>query len=82
MRLISIRLRRLAVNINKALDKAFETKPLKEIVNAPVDALDGVSASDAELLAKAFGIKSIRDLGTNKFFLIAQAITVLAEKEE
>ena len=70
------------MNINKALDKAFETKPLKEVVNAPVDALEGVSAGDAELLAKAFGIKTIRDLGTNKFFLMAQAITVLSEKEE
>ena len=37
---------------------------------------------DAELLAKAFNIKSIRDLGTNKFFLTAQAIAALAAKEE
>ncbi len=70
------------MNINKAVDKAFETKSLEEIADAPVDALEGVSASDAELLAKAFGIKTIRDLGTNKFFLRAQAITVLATTEE
>ncbi|MBP9735137.1 MAG: hypothetical protein KBD82_05805 [Rhodoferax sp.] len=70
------------MNINKAVDKAFETKSLKEIADAPVDALEGVSASDAELLAKAFGIKTIRDLGSNKFFLVAQAISALAAKEE
>ncbi len=70
------------MNINKAVDKAYETKSLKEIADAPVDALEGVSASDAELLAKAFGIKTIRDLGSNKFFLVAQAITALAAKEE
>lgn len=70
------------MNINKALDKAFESKTLKEIVNAPVDALEGVSAGDAELLAKAFNIKTIGDLGTNKFFLWAQAIATLAEREE
>ena len=70
------------MNINKAVDKAFETKTLKEIANAPVDALEGVSAGDAELLAKAFNIKTISDLGTNKFFLWAQAIVALAEREE
>ena len=70
------------MNINKAVDKAYETKSLKEIADAPVDALEGVSAADAELLAKAFGIKTIRDLGTNKFFLVAQAISALSAKEE
>jgi len=70
------------LNINKAVDKAFESKSLKEIADAPVDALEGVSAGDAELLAKAFNIKTIRDLGTNKYFLTAQAIAALAAKEE
>jgi len=72
----------MILNINKAVDKAFESRSLKEIADAPVDALEGVSAGDAELLAKAFNIKSIRDLGTNKHFLTAQAITALATKEE
>jgi hypothetical protein len=70
------------MNINKAVDKAYETKSLKEIAAAPVDALEGVTASDAELLMKAFGIKTIHDLGTNKYFLVAQAIATLATKEE
>jgi hypothetical protein len=72
----------MILNINKAVDKAFESKSLKEIADAPVDALEGVSAGDAELLGKAFNIKSIRDLGTNKYFLTAQAISALAGKEE
>ena len=72
----------MILNINKAVDKAFESKSLKEIADAPVDALEGVSAGDAELLAKAFNIKTIRDLGTNKYFLTAQAIATLAGKEE
>jgi len=70
------------MNIDKAVDKAFETKSLKEIADAPVDALQGVSAGDAELLSKAFGIKTVRDLGTNKFFLWAQAIAALADRED
>ena len=72
----------MAMNINNAVDKAYETKTLKEIADAPVDALEGVSAGDAEHLAKAFNIKTVRDLGTNKYFLWAQAIVALAAREE
>ena len=38
-----------------------------------------VSASDAEHLKAAFNIKTVRDLGTNKHFLWAQAIAKLAD---
>ena len=31
----------MILNINKAVDKAFESKSLKEIADAPVDALEG-----------------------------------------
>ena len=37
---------------------------------------------DAEALLKAFNIKTIGDLGTNKYFLWAQAIVALADREE
>ena len=70
------------MNINKALDKAYETKSLKELVSAPVAAIEGVSDADAEALLKAFNIKTIGDLGTNKYFLWAQAIAALADREE
>ena len=53
------------MNINKAVDKAYESKTLKEIADAPVDALQGVTAGDAELLLKAFNVKTVRDLGAN-----------------
>ncbi len=61
------------------VDKAFESLTIGEIAGSPVDALQGVSAGDAEHLAAAFGIKTVRDLGTNKYFLWAQAIAKLAE---
>ena len=60
------------------LDKAYEAKPLGELADAPVAALQGVSDGDAEHLKAAFNITTIRDLGTNKFFLWAQAIAKLA----
>ena len=70
------------MNINKALDKAFETKSLKEILDAPVSALEGVSDADGEALKKAFGIKTIADLANSKHFAWAQAIKTLAATEE
>jgi hypothetical protein len=64
----------VAVGRNKALDKAYESKSLTELLDAPVSALAGVSDGDAEHLAAAFGIKTVRDLGANKYFKLAQAL--------
>jgi hypothetical protein len=66
-------------DLTNKLDKAYETKPVNELADAPVEALQGVSPGDAEHLKAAFNITTIRDLGTNKFFLWAQAIAKLAE---
>lgn len=66
-------------NISKFLDKAFEQKELAELADAPVDALAGVSEADAAALKSALGIKTIRDLATNKYVLWAQAITTLGD---
>ncbi len=65
--------------VNDKFDKAFADKSINELADAPVDALKGVSEGDAELLKQAFNIKTVRDLGTNKFFLWAQAVAKLAE---
>lgn len=66
-------------DISTKVDKAYEGKSIIDLASAPVDALQGVSAGDAEHLAAAFGIKTVQDLGTNKYFLWAQAISKLAE---
>jgi hypothetical protein len=65
--------------IESKLDKAFHGKSAQELADAPVSAIKGVSEGDAELLLKAFNIKTIKDLGTNKFFKTAQAIASLAD---
>ena len=64
-------------NVDKFLDKAFEQHEFADLVNAPISALEGVSDADGEALQKAFGVKTIGDLATNKFVLWAQAITPL-----
>jgi hypothetical protein len=65
-------------DITKFLDKAHEQKEFAEIAELPIDALQGVSAADAEAIQKAFGVKTIRQLAENKFIRAAQAITLLA----
>jgi hypothetical protein len=66
-------------DIASKVDKAYESKSLAELADAPVDAIQGVSESDAQHLKDAFNIKTVRDLGTNKYFLWAQAIAKLAD---
>lgn len=69
------------MNINKAIDKAYEGKSFKEILTAPVSALSGISEKDAELLKDAFNIKTISDLANSKYFQWARAISILADTE-
>lgn len=67
------------LGLEKKLDKAWEGKSAQEIADAPVHALSGVTEKDAEMLQQAFGIKTVRDLGKNKYFRWAQAIADLAD---
>ncbi len=68
----------VSLTLDKALDKAYESSSLTELLDAPVAALAGVSEGDAEHLAAAFNIKTVRDLGTNKYFTLAQALVALS----
>jgi hypothetical protein len=70
----------VSANLDKALDKAYEGVSLSELVNAPVSALAGVSEGDAELLKQAFNIKTVGDLGRNKFFRLAAALVEVADR--
>jgi hypothetical protein len=67
----------VTADLAKLLDKAYEDKTLAELVDAPVSALSGVSEDDAKLLAEAFNVKTIGDLGRNKFFRAATAFVDL-----
>lgn len=69
----------ISADLDKILDKAYENSSLAEILKAPVSALAGVSDADAEALQKAFNVKTVGDLGKNKFFRAAEALTLLAE---
>lgn len=69
----------VAVNLDSLLDKAYENMSLQDVLNAPVAALAGVSDKDAELLQSAFNVKTVGDLGRNKYFRAAALLTELAE---
>lgn len=70
------------MNIDTVVDKEYLGKCFRELADAPVSALKGVSASDARVLAKAFNINSVRELAGLDFIKWAQAITILAEHEQ
>jgi hypothetical protein len=72
----------VSADLAKVLDKAYEDTPLEELVDAPVAALAGISDATAEILASSFRVKTIGDLGRNKLFLAAAAITQLAESSK
>jgi hypothetical protein len=70
----------ISVNLNKALDKAYENATLAEILDAPPSALAGVTEADDQALRENLGIKTIRDLGSNKYFAVAGVLVALEGK--
>jgi len=70
------------MNINKIVDKKYEKMSLKELANAPVDAISGISENDAKLLKEAFKVKTVSDLANLKYVRWARAICLLAEGEK
>ena len=69
-------------NISQFLDKQYEQQELAELADAPVEAIQGLSAGDAEALKKAFNVTTIRDLATNRFVLVAQGIVALSGAQQ
>ncbi|GAB19507.1 hypothetical protein GOEFS_090_00020 [Gordonia effusa NBRC 100432] len=70
----------VSVNLAKALDKAYEDKDLAEILDAPPSALAGLTEKHDEALKDALNIKTIRELGTNKYFAVAGVLAALENK--
>lgn len=70
----------VSVNLEKGLDKAYEDKSLEEILAAPPSALAGLTERHDAVLAEALGIKTIADLGSNKYFALAGVLVALSTK--
>ena len=65
--------------IVKFYDKKYEELSILELVDAPVEAISGVSDGDADKLRKAFNIKTVGDLASHKYIKYAQALTSYAD---
>ncbi len=70
------------MNINICVDKAYENMNFSALADAPLDALQGLSKKDAEMLKEIFNISSIRDFAQLKFVKWSTAITTLADEVE
>lgn len=70
----------VSVNLGKGLDKAWEDKSLEEILDAPPSALAGLTEKHDEALKAALNIKTIRELGSNKYFALAGVLVALEGK--
>eukprot|EP00168_Porphyra_purpurea_P016869 TRINITY_DN560_c0_g1_i6.p5 TRINITY_DN560_c0_g1~~TRINITY_DN560_c0_g1_i6.p5 ORF type:complete len:114 (+),score=58.13 TRINITY_DN560_c0_g1_i6:622-963(+) len=68
------------LNIDKAVTEEFEAKSFKEIVDAPVTALQGVGESAAEALA-IHHVDTVRKLASFKYCAWATALVTLADAE-
>ncbi|MET3719434.1 MULTISPECIES: hypothetical protein [unclassified Arthrobacter] len=68
----------VSIELGKKLDKDYENKSLAEVLDAPPSALAGLTAKHDEILA-GMGIKTVRDLGSNKHFAIAGVLVALAK---
>jgi hypothetical protein len=70
----------ISVNLDKALDKAYENSTLEQILAAPPSALAGLTEAHDKALAEGLNIKTIRDLGSNKYFAVAGVLVALSGK--
>jgi len=68
------------LNINGALDKAHENKPLREVIKLPPSALQGLAEKADEIFAR-YGMKTIEDMANWKFYNYAVAINDLTKYE-
>ena len=68
------------VDLSKALDKAYEDKSVSDVLDAPPSALAGLTEKHDAVLAEALGIRTVRDLGANKYFALAGVLVALENK--
>ena len=69
------------MNVDKAVIKGYEEKSLKEIVEAPIHVLEGLTESRAESTLEGLGVKTIQDLGEFVHCQNAEAIVEAAKYE-
>lgn len=67
----------ISVDLAKVLDKDYEDKSLKDILDASPAALARVTRCGCRGSAQAVNIKTVRQPGTNRFFAVAAVLAAL-----
>ena len=67
---------------NRWIIKQYSNLPLEQLMDAPVDALWGISSEDKQLLKSAFNIKTVKDLATSKWLRMAEEIVDMANNQK
>jgi hypothetical protein len=73
--------RKISLNLNRAVDKAHESKSIREILKLPPSALQGLTP-EHDLVFQRLRIRSIGQLGKWKAYQIAHSINVMASIED
>ena len=63
------------------LDRQWEKASLRDLARARPSIFTGLSAKEATMLEEAAGIRTVEDLATNRYVLMAQVIAHLARYE-
>ncbi len=71
----------VSVNLEKGLDKAYENSSVDDLLAAPPSALAGLTEKHDAVLAESFNIKTVADLGSNKYFALAGVLVALGKKQ-
>ena len=66
------------MDIKNMVDKAYESKSPKELLDAPISALEGISDAGAKELEKVLKVKTIGELADCQYIKWAQEIKKLA----
>jgi len=69
----------VSVNLDALLTPEYQSSSVTDLVGAPITALSGIDAAEAEGLRQAFGIETVGDLADNAFVRAAVAIREMAK---
>lgn len=67
--------------LSSILDAKWEKKSLRQLTKAPPSIFTGMTDDDAAMLEEAIGVRTVEELATNRFILLAQVIAHLAKYE-
>jgi hypothetical protein len=69
-----------SVDLGRVLDRAYKDKTLQEILDDPPSAPAGLTERHNQVLSEIFGIQTVAELGSNKYFAIAGALVARANR--